>query len=150
MKYADLYKTLKEFIDNAGIITVKTLISSLQMCDDVTEVRVKTTGIDNTKIDNLEKYDYKYLTGFLDVKNGRLYNNTALEIRVRSENELRPVNIWFGKKDLLSKEKTYNVVDKTEEEKKKYIIRMSDEVYILYISDNEVAKKPKIDIEYFN
>ena len=62
MKYADLYKTLKEFIDNAGIITVKTLISSLQMCDDVTEVRVKTTGIDNTKIDNLEKYDYKYLT----------------------------------------------------------------------------------------
>lgn len=150
MKYADLYKTLKEFIDNAGIITVKTLISSLQMCDDVTEICVKITGFDSTKVEKINKCDYKYLTGFLDVKNGRLYNNTALVIKVRSENELRPVNIWFGKKDLLSKEKTYNVIDKTDEEKEKYIIRMSDEVYILYISDNEVAKKPKIDIEYFN
>lgn len=149
MKYANIYETLKEFIDNAGILTLKTLISSLQMCDDVTEIRVKTSHFDSAKVDNVDKCNYKYLTGFLDVENGRLYNNTTLEIRVRTGNELRPVNIWFGKKDLLSKDKTYNVVDKTDEEKEKYYIRMSDEIYILYISDDEVAKKPKIDIEYF-
>ena len=103
MLYKDLKQALLEYMEHGVHISLKSLINSILLCDNVLNIRLTEGGFSYESFNEISTRAAQYMPSYIkDNNNKAIFNNRILIVYDKNDRILD--EIWFGKVNLLSQE----------------------------------------------